>query len=243
MILTNIISHDTVALTSNLAECLFILISNQGEIISQDYFINEVWGRKKMFVSENTLVQNISKLRNQMNSVGLRRDYIVTKKNEGYYFSLEVDVIMVDKNNESINNCDDISKHQNSKEREGQYYSKNVKKSIFLLGMTLTMLIISFILYKDYIINSTPSIVYTYTTTIDKCKIFFNNKLDYEKNSLLDIILKQNNISCKIKSYIYVTSYPLSAHYSYIKCNESIENKSENKTCISVVRHNYVKDI
>ncbi|MDT8880989.1 winged helix-turn-helix domain-containing protein [Klebsiella aerogenes] len=246
MILTNTISNDTVTLTPNLAECLVLLLSNQGDVISQEYFINEVWGKKRMFISENTLVQNIRKLRGFLHSIGLRKDYIVTQKGKGYYFSNEVEVILFEHSEEFTN-------EKSSEEQKIVYYIKNhllsvsfeslkIKVGWFFIFPTIVFIICIY-LYNSCFINSIPIIKYSYSSTLDKCNIYFDNKLEYDKLNLIDIIIRQNKIDCRVSSFIYITFYPLSAHYSYIKCDRDIESMSENKTCTSVVRYNYAKDV
>lgn len=236
MILTNIISNDTVTLTPNLAECLVLLLSNQGDVISQDYFINEVWGKKRMFISENTLVQNIRKLRGFLHSIGLRKDYIVTQKGKGYYFSNEVEVILFEHSEELTN---EISKNHLL---SVSFESLKIKLGWFFIFPAIVFIICIY-LYNSYFINSIPIIKYSYSSTLDKCNVYFDNKLEYDKQNLIDIIIRQNKIDCRVSSFIYITFYPLSAHYSYIKCDRDIESMSENKTCTSVVRYNYAKDV
>ncbi|HEO1574458.1 TPA: winged helix-turn-helix domain-containing protein [Klebsiella aerogenes] len=243
MILTNVISHDTVTLTSNLGECLFILINNQGKTIRHEYFINEVWGKKKMLISENTLVQNIRKLRNNMNSVGLRRDYILTKKNEGYYFSSEIDVTLINCQNEIIDNTESELKLHTLKGGFTNPFIGNIKKIYGKELVILIVFIIYILIFEFYYTNAIASINYNYTTKVSECEFYFDNKLDYKNPKILDVIIRQNKINCNVRSYIYITFYPLSPHYSYIKCNEGIESKIESKTCTSVVRYNYAKDI
>ncbi|EKZ5287321.1 winged helix-turn-helix domain-containing protein [Klebsiella aerogenes] len=242
MVLTNISSKDTVNLTRNLSECLFILLNNQGKIISQDFFIEEVWAKKRMFISENTLVQNIRKLRAFIDSIGLSKEFIVTKKGMGYYFTSEVEVEFIENENERERNKNRAAKLNNILLLF--FKLKQVKSAIIVCAFIMLFVFIAGREgAKFYLANLIPTVNYYFSTRIDQCRFYFDNKLGFDKANILKAIVKQNKISCFRASYIYVTYYPLSAHYSYIKCDQRIDSNSENKTCTSVVRYDYAKNI
>lgn len=244
MILTNRASNDTVALTRNLSECLFILLSNHGEIISQDFFIDEVWVKKRMFISENTLVQNIRKLRAIINSIGLSKDFIVTKKGKGYYFSSDVEVQLFDTEKKCEHEIKSLDNNNNC------VYPIKIKRYVrktICVCMIVMFFILSFFwvlyFYGDHYINSVPKVEYYFNTKVKGCFFYFDNKLGFDKLNVINIIMKQNEVGCTTPSYIYITYYPLSAHYSYIKCDQEISSGFESKTCTSVVRYDYEKNI
>ncbi|MGG8135401.1 helix-turn-helix domain-containing protein [Klebsiella aerogenes] len=243
MILTNRTSNDTVTLTRNLSECLFILISNHGEVISQDFLIDEVWVKKRMFISENTLVQNIRKLRAVINSIGLSKDFIVTKKGKGYYFSSDVEVELFDGEEKCKYEMENTDKNKNI---DCVYPVKVYVSKAIYVSMFVVFFIISFLgfwcFYSSHYINATPKVEYYFNSNLKECFFYFDNKLGFDKSNVINIIMKQNEVSCATPSYIYITYYPLSAHYSYIKCDQEVSSGSESKICTSVVRYDYEKN-
>lgn len=58
--------------------CLLLLIENAGNIVSQQDFMDIVWQRRGMLVSQNTYYQNISILRKGIKKIGFETDLIVT---------------------------------------------------------------------------------------------------------------------------------------------------------------------
>ncbi len=67
-----------VELNSPAARCLLLLIHKQGEIIGQQEFMDEVWGKNGIHVTSNTYYQNISILRKALKKAGIDEEIIVT---------------------------------------------------------------------------------------------------------------------------------------------------------------------
>ncbi len=67
-----------VELNSPAARCLLLLIHKQGEIIGQQDFMDEVWGKNGIHVTSNTYYQNISILRKALKKAGIDEEIIVT---------------------------------------------------------------------------------------------------------------------------------------------------------------------
>lgn len=74
--------EECIELSKNEFKILNILMNNQGNIVSRDNIIEELWDREE-FISENTLTVNINRLRKTLDSINLK-DFIVTKKGQGY---------------------------------------------------------------------------------------------------------------------------------------------------------------
>ncbi|MEW8955316.1 response regulator transcription factor [Clostridium sp.] len=80
---SNLIFNDNkVELTKNEFKILYILMKNNGKVISRDKIMRSLW-EDESFVDDNTLTVNINRLRKKLSDVGLD-DFIVTKKGQGY---------------------------------------------------------------------------------------------------------------------------------------------------------------
>ena len=80
---SNLIYNDNkVELTKNEFKILYILMKNNGKVISRDKIMRSLW-EDESFVDDNTLTVNINRLRKKLSDVGLD-DFIVTKKGQGY---------------------------------------------------------------------------------------------------------------------------------------------------------------
>ena len=92
-----------VILSKPASRCFLLLIERQGEVVSHDDFINEVWGKKGIIVTKNTYYQSISILRKRLKALGFDDDVIVTLPRKGLILSEEVAIIkQSDLNPESV---------------------------------------------------------------------------------------------------------------------------------------------
>ncbi len=71
-----------VELTKNEYEILFLLLRNQGTIVSRDDIIGHLWDNEA-FVDDNTLTVNVQRLRGKLAEAGLD-SLIETKRGRGY---------------------------------------------------------------------------------------------------------------------------------------------------------------
>ncbi len=83
-ILSSTIEHDgkTEELTKNELKILHYLLINKGKIVSRVDIMDYLWD-SSMFVNDNTLTVNITRIRNKIESIGLK-DFIKTKRGQGY---------------------------------------------------------------------------------------------------------------------------------------------------------------
>ena len=72
----------TAELTKNEFRILEMLLENRGKIVSRDSLMLRLW-QNDLFVEENTLTVNVSRLRKKLEECGLS-DIIVTKPGSGY---------------------------------------------------------------------------------------------------------------------------------------------------------------
>ncbi len=79
---TLIFKEQKTELTKNELKILYLLIKNNGAIVSRDKIMRNLW-EDESFVDDNTLTVNINRLRKKLKDMGLE-DYIGTKKGQGY---------------------------------------------------------------------------------------------------------------------------------------------------------------
>jgi DNA-binding response OmpR family regulator len=73
---------NTRELTKNEVRVLRLLMTREGEIISRDKIMTELW-QSDEFVDDNTLTVNINRLRKKLDEIGAA-DFISTKRGQGY---------------------------------------------------------------------------------------------------------------------------------------------------------------
>lgn len=72
----------TMELTKNELKILGCLIKNQGQIVSRDVLMEHLW-KSDLFVDDNTLSVNVTRLRKKLEEIGLK-DAIETRRGLGY---------------------------------------------------------------------------------------------------------------------------------------------------------------
>lgn len=79
----NLIYNDKkVELTKNEFKILYILMKNNGAIVSREKIMRKLW-EDESFVDDNTLTVNINRLRKKLSDIDLE-NFIETKKGQGY---------------------------------------------------------------------------------------------------------------------------------------------------------------
>ena len=78
-----------VELSPKAVELLCVLIQNEGEVVSKDDLLEQVW--HDSFVEESVLSQNVYLLRKTFKKFGLEDDLIKTVPRRGYYFSKKIE--------------------------------------------------------------------------------------------------------------------------------------------------------
>ena len=71
-----------IELTKNELKILYYLLINKGKIVSRVDIMEYLWD-SSMFVNDNTLTVNITRIRNKIEEIGLK-DFIKTKRGQGY---------------------------------------------------------------------------------------------------------------------------------------------------------------
>ncbi|MBM6839465.1 response regulator transcription factor, partial [Clostridium saudiense] len=83
-ILTSAIEHNgnSKELTKNELKILYYLLINKEKIVSRVEIMEYLWD-STMFVNDNTLTVNITRIRNKIEEIGLK-NFIKTKRGQGY---------------------------------------------------------------------------------------------------------------------------------------------------------------
>lgn len=75
-------NQKNIELTKNELKILYYLLINKGKIVSRVDIMEHLWD-SSMFVNDNTLTVNITRIRNKIEEIGLK-DFIKTKRGQGY---------------------------------------------------------------------------------------------------------------------------------------------------------------
>ena len=75
-------NQKNIELTKNELKILYYLLINKGKIVSRVDIMEYLWD-SSMFVNDNTLTVNITRIRNKIEEIGLK-DFIKTQRGQGY---------------------------------------------------------------------------------------------------------------------------------------------------------------
>lgn len=83
-ILSSTVEHNknSIELTKNELKILYYLLNNKGKIVSRVDIMEYLWD-SSLFVNDNTLTVNITRIRTKIEQIGLK-DFIKTKRGQGY---------------------------------------------------------------------------------------------------------------------------------------------------------------
>mgnify|MGYP003184272432 FL=1 len=71
-----------IELTKNEFKIIYYLAQNRGKIVSREELMNYLWD-SEMFVDDNTLTVNITRIRNKLEEINLK-DILETRRGQGY---------------------------------------------------------------------------------------------------------------------------------------------------------------
>lgn len=77
----------TIELTANELKILTFLARKRGKIVSREDIMNDLWDSEN-FIDDNTLTVNMTRLRNKLETIGLK-DIIETRRGQGYLLQEE----------------------------------------------------------------------------------------------------------------------------------------------------------
>ncbi|WP_193138586.1 winged helix-turn-helix domain-containing protein [Klebsiella aerogenes] len=94
--LYNTRDQNVVNILSTASGCLHFLIENQGEIVTKEKLIHEVWGKRGIVISHNTFYQTMLNLRRGLENAGIQDDIISTHYGKGVSISKKIKIIYSD---------------------------------------------------------------------------------------------------------------------------------------------------
>lgn len=86
---------EAVFINSPASRCFLMLLSQQGKVVSQQTFMDEVWQKRGVFVAPNTYYQNISILRKGLKKAGFDNNIVVTVPRIGLTLARNIDIRVV----------------------------------------------------------------------------------------------------------------------------------------------------
>ena len=218
--------------------CLLELIRKQPAIVTQSELMEIGWAERKEYVTANAYYQCILNLRKALEDAGLDSNFIRTVHRRGLRIapSIKIDNIFQEELKTEtqeteitplieavpLTEATPSIKVAPSIEiiAQSELSIKHQKKHNYLTWISSTLIILFLAVFlilqvkkrlQDYNFDD-----YINITNVGECPVYVNPTL-LDKTSF-DRFIQRNNLSCKDKSWWYITRYPSSPRISLIRC-------------------------
>lgn len=201
------------------ARCLKLLLEESPGIVTQDIFITKVWSENGMFVSPNTLYQNISMVRRALREVSNKDiNFIKTITRKGFQFNEQILIELTD-------DICDTAQLNNNIEAEEQNPTKYKSKYIYILSLLGAGICLMPLLASDELYSSKADFDnYSLITDYKGCSVFYENH-DIDSSGLTNKLTNKIDyfgIDCKEKPVIYISTYSAGPEFTALLCKQQI---------------------
>ncbi|MBJ3816784.1 hypothetical protein F9C28_18205 [Shimwellia pseudoproteus] len=191
---------------------LALLIERQGELLTLDDILNNVWKNRGIVVSPGAVYQNISLLRRAFVRLGLKRDIVMTLPRRGIILSHNIPVTPY---------SGSVALSTRLRISLGQRLAAVICVSMIILLAALPLH------YQSSARNYMDS-YHSVSTADPECHIFLNRGFP---GNLLTNLLKNKVLHCSEQPYNYITAFHGVNRYSVISCEQDIRKPAPD--CLS----------
>ncbi|AWH89007.1 winged helix-turn-helix domain-containing protein [Limnobaculum parvum] len=225
------------------SQCLHQLLLHNGQTLSQQFLFEQVWEKNGVYVSSNTLYQNIALIRKAIKSVGLAEDVIKTLPKAGVKCIADVreiqnasifpspSVIPVDSKTQNTTSDNLIEKETTI--AAGNLSGKpNPFRWIYLLAAIIFICSSGWVYLTQYHSNNIFE-AYHPAGEVNGCNLFSSYN-DAQKSALIFAdLMKRKPFSCTPGSAVYMNVNRVYEKSSLVVCDKLID--SSNVRCESYV--------
>lgn len=228
----------SVILHTTASQCLLVLLSNQGRIMTRDELIAHAWGESALeFVSSNTFYQTISVLRKSLATIGCR-EIIMTIPRKGLVIEPNVVIHSEGRNRISVDTDEEEERCNPVKEKESITNSpvtmKKRNRSLVLLGISIAIsIILVFVGYSLLFSERKDDPFASYQLyTFKQCRIYYSGPAN---EAFEPSLTQQFGIDCDEGSKtLFVSIDAFTRRKSVITC-ENLNVQQQNCHLVQVV--------
>lgn len=211
-----------IKLNTPTSECLYLILSKNNQIITQDEFFKNVWESNGEYVSLNTLYQNISILRKSFKELGVDEEIITTIAKKGFKLNSDIRISVLEKKLDRISDSVDNSKKQK------EYRFSHGTLGLAVLSIIFVSLLITIYYQSARFFSYNPKEIdygYSETARVSDCHIYtfnINRKKEKLDIGVISNLIKEYPIDCSKNGHLYVNWQEYSNYYSVISCNKQV---------------------
>lgn len=207
------------------SECLRILISHPYQPVAQKTLFEQVWERKGVVVSTNTLYQSIASIRKGLKAAGLEEEIIRTLPKQGFQCNATVRVGEIAEfiPPPVVHINTDLPVVVPQRQEEPPAAAKNPRFTI-LLSALISLAIVGSLIAWRLSVNSPREPAYYSSGQVQNCSLFSSWPDEEYSRAVFSDLQKRYPIRCENKHTAYLTINRLQLKTSVILCNESMES-------------------
>ena len=242
--LYNISTQEGVSILSTASGCFRLLIEEQGNILTKEQLIEQVWGTRGIVISHNTFYQTMLNLRRGLENAGMQNDIISTHYGKGVSISKNIKIlsssyesaellqeVIEDQKNTltGVIITDAIDEPEGSPSSLPQFLNR-FRTKVFFLGLSVffTTLIV-YAAINRFLMNDDFFSSYRETNfNMGGCNVYITP--DHIGEVSLEDILKKGRVNCENNERVFISLVEPVRRLSVIYCNNQV---SEEEECVS----------
>lgn len=211
-----------VTLHTPAADCLQLLIANNGQPVSQKMFFEQVWEKKGAVVSTNTLYQSIASVRKALRATGLEEDVIRTLPKQGFQCNASV---RSGELSDFISRPAELSLAEVSAQSVPLSQSAIKNQKGLAVSILLSAVIFAGAIYWQNAQQPAREMSWFSAGTLENCTLYSSWSGAEYSQSVFNELRQRYPIDCAKKTTAYLNVNRLQTGSTLLLCNQAIEQK------------------
>ncbi|WP_273908113.1 winged helix-turn-helix domain-containing protein [Enterobacter bugandensis] len=242
--LYNISTQEGVSILSTASGCFRLLIEEQGNILTKEQLIEQVWGTRGIVISHNTFYQTMLNLRRGLENAGMQNDIISTHYGKGVSISKNIKILssryesaevlqeVIEDEKNTLNGVaitDVIDKPEGRPSSLPQFLNRFRTKGFFLVLSVFFTTLIVYAAINRFLMNDDFFSTYRETNfNMGGCNVYITP--DHTGEVSLEDILKKGRVNCENNERVFISLVEPVRRLSVIFCNNQLAEEEE---CVS----------
>lgn len=214
------------------SECLRILLNQPHQPVAQKQLFEEVWQRKGIVVSTNTLYQSIASIRKGLKAAGLEEDIIRTLPRQGFQCNARVETGDIETFFPPVMEAEKTAPLVTEPGAEKKRPSRHLPGYATLLSGAISLTLVGCLIYwlQHSELPNQPE--YYPAGQIERCTLYSSWSGKEYSQSVFKELRQRYPIDCQNNHLAWLTINRLQLKSSLLLCDKQIENEKAKCTTI-----------
>ena len=225
-----------VTLHAPASECLHLLLAHPGEPVTQKVLFAQVWQKRGVVVSTNTLYQSIASIRKGLKAAGLEEDIIRTLPKQGFQCNATVQFGALQEfiHTPGVPSIEpDLAVEEIAVSEKKHKLANNCTNYPLMLSCLIAISMVLGVFYWQQSDNSDTSVRFYHAGHVDKCSLYSSWPGSEYSQSVFNELRKHYPLDCRNNHYAYLTINHMQTGSTLIFCNAVLREKGAQ--CRSIV--------